>query len=338
MQFETIHLFLYGNGRIGRLLITALLEHWNLLPQPSMYLSGYLKQHQAEYYRRRSSVRTEGDWAGWVAFFSGRRQGKSGAAVMSALHSLTLTSFPPEDDTLHVPVPVQRTGLQAPHNLRENSGMKNKMKRIFLRQALAVMASAAAVLAAPAAYAEDEAPDVMIKRLLSDVLETIKTDKAIRAGDVARVVALVDSRIMPHVNFQRMTASVVGPAWRQATPEQQKRLQEEFKILLVRAYAGALAQLKDQTVSMKPFKAAAEDKEVLVRAEVKGGGETIQLDYRLENVQGQSAGWRIYNLNVMGVWLVETYRSQFAPEISAKGVDGLIGALSERNKANGKKA
>lgn len=211
------------------------------------------------------------------------------------------------------------------------------MKRTFLRRTLVLLMIAVAA-AAPAAYAEDEAPDVLIKRLLSDVLETIKNDKAIPAADTAKLAALVDSRIMPIVNFQRMTASVVGPAWRQASPEQQKRLQQEFKILLVRAYAGAVAQLKDQTVSMKPLKAAVEDKEVLVRAEIKGSGETIQLDYRLEKTPGQGAGWRIYNLNVMGVWLVETYRSQFAQEISTKGIDGLIDALSERNKANGKKA
>lgn len=212
------------------------------------------------------------------------------------------------------------------------------MKRTFLRQTLVLLTIAAAALAAPTAYAEDEAPDVLIKRLLSDVMETIKNDKAIRAGDTAKVVALVDSRIMPNVNFQRMTASAVGPAWRQASPEQQKRLQEEFKILLVSAYAGALAQLKDQTVSTKPLKAAVEDKEVLVRAEIKGSGETIQLDYRLEKTPGQGAGWRIFNLKVMGVWLVETYRSQFAQEMNTKGVDGLIGTLSERNKTNGKKA
>jgi phospholipid transport system substrate-binding protein len=212
------------------------------------------------------------------------------------------------------------------------------MKRTFFRQTLVLFTIAAAALTAPTAYAADEAPDVLIKRLLSDVLEAVKNDKAMRAGDTARLVALVDSRIMPNVNFQRMTASVVGPAWRQVSPEQQSRLQDEFKILLVRAYAGALTQLKDQTVSMRPFKAATEDKEVLVRAEIKGSGETIQLDYRLEKTPGQGAGWRIYNLNVMGVWLVETYRSQFAQEINNKGVDGLIGMLAERNKANGKKA
>ncbi len=212
------------------------------------------------------------------------------------------------------------------------------MKRTFLRQTLVLMALAAAALAAPLAYAEDEAPDALIKRLSVDVLETIKNDKAIRAGDTAKVVALVDARIMPNVNFQRMTASAVGPAWRQASPEQQKRLQEEFKILLVRTYAGALAQVTDQNVNMKPLRAAAEDKEVLVRSEIKGNGESIQLDYRLEKTPGQGAGWRIYNLNVLGVWLVETYRSQFAQEINAKGVDGLIATLTERNKANGKRA
>ena len=212
------------------------------------------------------------------------------------------------------------------------------MKRSFLRQVLSVSAFVLTALVVPVVHAEDEAPDALIKRLSVDVLDTIKSDKAIRAGDMAKVIALVDTRIMPNVNFQRMTASAVGPAWRKATPEQQKRLQEEFKILLVRTYAGALAQVTDQTISMKPLRAADDDKEVLVRSEVKGNGDTIQLDYRLEKTPGQGAGWRIYNLNVLGVWLVETYRSQFAQEINAKGVDGLIATLAERNKNNGKKA
>ena len=212
------------------------------------------------------------------------------------------------------------------------------MKRIFLRQLLSLSVAALGVLFAPLVHAEDEAPDALIKRLSVDVLDTIKADKSIRAGDTAKVIALVDTRIMPNVNFHRMTASAVGPAWRSATPEQQKRLQEEFKILLVRTYAGALAQVSDQTVVMKPLRAAPEDKEVLVRTEIKGGGDPVQLDYRLEKTPGQGAGWRIYNLNVLGVWLVETYRSQFAQEINAKGVDGLITTLTERNKNSGKKA
>lgn len=212
------------------------------------------------------------------------------------------------------------------------------MKRTFLRHMLAASVVLVTALTLPAVYAADEAPDVLIKRLSTEVLETIKNDKAIRGGDMAKVIALVDSRIMPNVNFQRMTASAVGPAWRQATPDQQQRLQEEFKTLLVRTYAGALAQVSDQTIQLKPLRTAPEDKEVLVRSEIKGSGEAIQLDYRLEKTPGQGAGWRIYNLNVLGVWLVETYRSQFASEINAKGLDGLISTLTARNKANDKKA
>jgi phospholipid transport system substrate-binding protein len=185
--------------------------------------------------------------------------------------------------------------------------------------------------------AADQAADALIKSMSTDMLDAIKGDKAIQAGDVSRIVALVDAKIMPNVDFQRMTAAAVGPAWRQATPEQQKRLQEEFKILLVRTYAGALTQVSDQTIAIKPMRAAPEDKEVVVRTEVKGRGDAIQLDYRLEKTPGEGAGWKIYNLNVLGVWLVETYRSQFSQEINAKGISGLIGTLTERNKANAKK-
>jgi phospholipid transport system substrate-binding protein len=184
------------------------------------------------------------------------------------------------------------------------------------------------------AQAADEAPDVMIKRLSDDVLAAIKSDKAIQAGDTNRILALVDTKIMPNVNFQRMSAAAVGPAWRQATPEQQKRLQDEFKILMVRTYSGALSQVDDQTVSIKPQRSGPTDPDVVVRTEIRGRGDPIQLDYRLEKTPGQGAGWKIYNLNVLGVWLVETYRTQFAQEISAKGIDGLIATLIERNKAN----
>jgi phospholipid transport system substrate-binding protein len=205
-------------------------------------------------------------------------------------------------------------------------------KRVLMGFAAALAVAAATF--APAVWAEDEAPDVMIKRLSVDVLDSIKADKSIRAGELAKVVSLVDTQIMPNVNFQRMTASAVGPSWRQITSEQQKRLQEEFKILLVRTYAGALAQVSNQTIVMKPLRSEPEDKEVMVRTEIKGRGDPIQLDYRLEKTPGVGSGWKIYNLNVMGVWLVETYRSQFAQQISTKGVDGLIEALVEQNKAN----
>lgn len=186
-------------------------------------------------------------------------------------------------------------------------------------------------------HAEEEAPDAFVKRLSVDVLDTIKNDKGMRSGDIARVVNLVDTRIMPSVDFQRMTASAVGPAWRQATPEQQKRLQDEFKILLVRTYAGALSQVSDQVVFIKPLRIAPEDKEVIVRTEVRGGGDPIQLEYRMERTPGEGAGWRIYNINVLGVWLVETYKSQFTQVINAKGLDGLIETLVARNKTNTKK-
>jgi phospholipid transport system substrate-binding protein len=211
------------------------------------------------------------------------------------------------------------------------------MQRRFLNRLLAVLACSAAVLAAGSAQAADEAPDHMIKRLSNEVLDSIRADKAIQAGDMNRIVVLVDAKIMPNVNFQRMTASAIGPGWRQATPEQKKRLQEEFKTLLVRTYAGALSQVTDQTIVLKPMRSAPEDKEVVVRTEVRGRGDPIQLDYRLEKTPGEGLGWKIYNLNVLGVWLVETYRSQFAQEISAKGLDGLIATLAERNKANAKK-
>ena len=211
------------------------------------------------------------------------------------------------------------------------------MNRRFLNRLLALLLVSTSALSVLPAVAADETPEAIIKRLSVDVLDNIRADKAIQAGDVSRIITLVDGKIMPNVDFQRMTASAVGPAWRQATPEQQKRLQEEFKILLVRTYAGALTQVSDQTIAIKPMRAAPEDKEVVVRTEVKGRGDPIQLDYKLEKTPGEGAGWKIYNLNVLGVWLVETYRSQFAQEISAKGISGLITTLTDRNKANAKK-
>jgi phospholipid transport system substrate-binding protein len=177
------------------------------------------------------------------------------------------------------------------------------------------------------------APDALIKQLSTEVIDTVKSDKAIQAGDLGKIIALVDAKVMPHVNFQRMTASAVGRPWREATPEQKTKLQTEFKTLLVRTYAGALTQVKDQTVALRPYRAAATDTEVVVRTEIKGKGEPIQLDYRLEKAD---AGWKIYDVNVLGVWLVEQYKSSFAQEIGAGGIDGLIGKLAERNKGAAK--
>ena len=212
------------------------------------------------------------------------------------------------------------------------------MQRRLLGQWAAGLVFTVAAVASMGVMAADEAPDALVKRISTEVLDTIKADKTLQQGNVNKIMGLVNTKIMPSVNFQRMTASAVGPGWRQATPEQQKKLQEEFKILLVRTYSGALAQVtSDQEITMKPFRAAADDKEVLVRTEVKGRGDPVQLEYRLEKTPGDGAGWKIFNLNVLGVWLVETYRSQFASEINAKGVDGLIASLAARNQSNATK-
>jgi phospholipid transport system substrate-binding protein len=208
------------------------------------------------------------------------------------------------------------------------------MKRRTFARCAATLVAVAALGVPQWALAADEAPDVFIKRLSDEVMESIKSDAAIKAGDTNRILALVDTKIMPNVDFPRMASAAVGPAWRQATPEQRKRLQDEFKLLLVRTYSGALAQVNDQTITVKPLRASAEDKEIVVRTEVRGRGDPIQLDYRLEKTPGQGSGWKIYNLNILGVWMVETYRNQFAEVANSKGVDGLIEAISARNKAN----
>jgi phospholipid transport system substrate-binding protein len=207
------------------------------------------------------------------------------------------------------------------------------IRRSLFRFAAAVLAGGLMAGAWPLAQAADEAPDAMIKRLSDEALTIIRTDKSVQAGDINRIMSIVDSKIMPNVNFQRMTASAVGPAWRQATPEQKKKLQDEFKLLLVRTYSGALSQVSEESVVVKPLRASPGDTEVVVRSEIRGRGDPIQLEYRLEKTPGEGAGWKIYNLNVLGVWLVETYRSQFAQEINTKGVDGLIASLAERNRS-----
>ncbi len=196
------------------------------------------------------------------------------------------------------------------------------------RSFIATLTLAAALL--PLGVQAQEAPDALVMRISTDVIDSVKADKQIQSGDVGRILVLVDTKVMPSVNFKRMTASAVGKHWRQATPEQQQRLQDEFKLLLVRSYAGAMARVKDQTVQLKPMRGKPEDDEVVVRTEIRGGGDPIQLDYRLEKSTGQ---WKIYDVNVLGVWLVENYRNSFSQEINAGGIDGLIAKLAEKNKA-----
>jgi len=208
------------------------------------------------------------------------------------------------------------------------------MNRRFLSRGLLALVAGVVLLSSLPAQSADEAPDALINRLTKEALDTIKADEAVQVGDLSRIMELVDERVMPHLNFQRMTASAVGPAWRKASPEQRQNLEAEFKTLLVRTYAGAMGQAQNLSFTVRPLRAAPDDKEVIVRTLIKGRGDPVQLDYRLEKTPGVGAGWKIYNLNVLGVWLVDTYRSQFAQEINAKGIDGLITTLTERNKAN----
>ena len=177
------------------------------------------------------------------------------------------------------------------------------------------------------------APDALVRQISIDVIDTAKADKAIQAGDQSRVVALVDAKVMPSVNFEVATRSAVGPQWRTATPEQRTKLQTEFKALLLRLYAGALTQLKDQTVEVTKTLPVSGSTQVVVQTEVRGKGEPIKLDYRLDKL-GDS--WKIIDVNVGGIWLVQNYRSQFAGELTKGGIDGLINALVGRNKVPAK--
>jgi len=197
------------------------------------------------------------------------------------------------------------------------------MKR---RQLAFLVFLAATALSWPARGA-DEPADAFIRRLGAEVIDAARGQPA--DADPGRVIALVDTKIIPNVDFARMTAAAIGRPWKQATAAQQERLQDGFKLLLVRTYAGALTHLKDQAVTVKPLRASPDDAEVTVKTLVKGGGEPVAIDYRLEKT---AAGWKIIDLNVMGVWLVQTYRGQFATEIDARGLDGLIALLGERNR------
>ncbi len=201
------------------------------------------------------------------------------------------------------------------------------MQRRFWMAALGL---AAGLAASPLLRAEPVAADAFVKQVSGDVIDAVKADKAIQAGDVARIRTLVDAKVMPHVNFPRMTASSVGPQWRSATPDQQKRMLVEFQTLMVNTYSGALSQVKDQSVVVRPLRAAAGQAELVVRSEVRGKGEPIQLDYRLEKA---GDGWKIYDVNVGGFWLVDAYRGQFAKDLSNGGMDALITRLTEKNKS-----
>ena len=175
---------------------------------------------------------------------------------------------------------------------------------------------------------DSNTPDGLIKIIVADVITFIKSDPEIQKGNIPRVVDLVEKKIVPHTDMRRTTQLAMGKNWSKASPEQQNQLIMEFKNLLIRTYSGALSQLRDQTVQYKPLRAAPGDTDVIVRTVVVGKADPIPLDYRLEKTND---GWKVYDINIMGAWLIEAYRNQFTNQISQNGVDGLIRFLQERN-------
>lgn len=187
-----------------------------------------------------------------------------------------------------------------------------------------------AFLCCSAVFAQEETPDALVKKVTDDVLTIVRQDKDIQSGNTKKAIELVEAKVLPNFNFQRMTALAVGRDWNKATPEQKKHLSEEFKTLLVRTYSNALTSYKDQTVRYKPTKMQAGDSDVVVRTEiVQSGSKPIQLDYSLEK---QAEGWKVYDVIVAGVSLVTNYRDTFAQEVRANGIDGLIQMLATKNK------
>lgn len=176
---------------------------------------------------------------------------------------------------------------------------------------------------------DQSTPDGLIKTVVSDVMASVKSDPEIQKGNISRIVDLVEKKIVPYADMRRTTEMAMGPNWKKATPEQQAQLVFEFKTLLIRTYSGALSQLRDQTIQFKPLRAAPDDKEVVVKTVVIGRGDPVPLDYRLEKTAN---GWRVYDMNIMGVWLVEAYRNQFANQIGQSGIEGLVKFLQDRNK------
>ncbi len=201
---------------------------------------------------------------------------------------------------------------------------------MFMKLFTLLLAGASLLLPA-AAPAQETAPDVLVKNVTNEVLEIIRKDKDIRSGSTKRAIELVEQKVLPHFNFAHMTALAVGRDWRQATPEQQKALIDEFRTLLVRTYSNSLTAYKDQTVDFRPFKMNPGDSDVVVKTQVnQPGGKPITIDYSLEKTP---QGWKVYDVVVGGVSLVTNYRDSFAQEVRANGIDGLIKALQAKNRS-----
>ncbi|WP_137172777.1 phospholipid-binding protein MlaC [Massilia sp. HP4] len=198
---------------------------------------------------------------------------------------------------------------------------------MHLVAAAATVAISTVLVAAPVAAAE--APDALVKRISNEVIDSVKADKDIQSGNRSKIMGLVNEKILPYVDAEKMTQQAAGRHWRSATPEQKQKLTKEFRDLLVYTYAGALSTIKNETVEFKPMRGAPTDSDVEVRSQVNvARGEPITLNYRLSNEKGS---WKIYDVNVLGAWLVQTYTSTFNSEISKSGVDGLIKRLADRN-------
>ena len=186
------------------------------------------------------------------------------------------------------------------------------------------------LLAVPSAHAQEPGPDVLVKTVSQEVIAEIRKDKALQAGDPAKIAGLVETKVVPHFDFRRITQIAVGRGWRSATPEQQDRLTEEFKILLVRTYSGALTSYRDHAIEVRPLRAAPSDTEVTVRSVVRQtGAPQVAIEYDLAKTGG---GWKVYDVRIDGISLVATYRSAFAEEFANRGVDGLISLLARKNR------
>ena len=180
------------------------------------------------------------------------------------------------------------------------------------------------------AFSQEDTPDALIKKVTEDVLSIVRQDKEIQSGNTVKAIELVEAKVLPIFDFQHMTGLAVGRDWSKASPEQKKRLADEFKTLLVRTYSNALTSYKNQSVRYKPTKIESADTDVLVRTEiVQPGSKPIQLDYSLEK---GGAGWKVYDVVVAGVSLVTNYRDTFNQEVRANGIDGLIQMLANKNK------
>jgi phospholipid transport system substrate-binding protein len=200
----------------------------------------------------------------------------------------------------------------------------------FIKQLIAVATLAFATTGFASAQNANEAPDALVKRISSEVLTIAKADKDIQAGNTRKVMDLVETKILPYVDFERMTSLAAGRYWREATPEQKRQLSAEFRTLLIFTYSGALSQVRNETIEFKPLRADPSDQEVEVRSQVNmTRGEPVLLNYRVAKTP---AGWKIYDINVLGAWLVETYKGTFNSEISKGGIDGLIKTLADKNK------